>query len=133
VSALARNEEHSGAKIPRMQRGLRPADFRRVYERGRRHFSPHLTIFYLQRESGAGVRMGFTVSRALGRAVDRNRIKRRLRELVRLRPPDISEGVDVVINPKRSVLTADFAGLLAEVGKALETIRKQVTAKNSGA
>ena len=135
VSALARNGdnpgERAGGKYPRQLRLLRHADFRRVYERGRRHFSPHLTVFYLQREAGEGMRVGFTVSRALGGAVDRNRIKRRLREAVRLRRPDVGAPVDVVINPKRSVLTAEFEGLLGEVTKALEVVRKQVKLKNS--
>jgi ribonuclease P protein component len=105
---------------------LRHADFRRVYEQGRRFFSAHMTVFYLRRETGAGLRVGFTVSSALGGAVDRNRLKRRLREAVRLRRPDIREAVDVVINPKRSLLQADFEGLLAEVEKAFETVRQKV-------
>lgn len=104
---------------------LRHADFERVYQKGRRHFSPHMTVFYLGRESGKGVRVGFTVSRALGGAVERNRMKRRLRELVRLRPSVISAAVDVVINPKRSLLNADFDGLLKEINRAFETIERQ--------
>jgi ribonuclease P protein component len=104
---------------------LRHADFERVYQQGRRHFSPHMTVFYMRRDSGEGLRVGFTVSRALGGAVDRNRMKRRLREAVRLRRPEESPAVDVVINPKRSLLTADFAGVLKEITRAFQVIQQK--------
>ena len=51
-----------------------------------------------------GPRIGFTVGKVLGGAVVRNRMKRRLREAVRLHGP-IPAAVDVVINPKKSLLT----------------------------
>lgn len=67
--------------------------------------------------------MGFTVSRALGGAVERNRIKRRLREAVGRQRQRLGDGVDVVINPKKSVLSADFAEIAQEVGRGFEVIR----------
>ena len=71
------------------------------------------------------------MGRVLGGAVERNRIKRRLREAVRLRR-SVLEGacpVDVVINPKKSVLTQEFAVLLEEVGRALDVIAKKLVEK----
>src|SRR5215813_12379773 len=90
---------------PRSGRLLRHSDFERVYKNGRRHFSTNMTVFYLGRAGNEGLRVGFTVSRALGGAVERNRMKRRLREAVRLAglPPGVN--ADVVINPKKSLLT----------------------------
>ncbi len=99
-----------------------------------------MTVFYWPRmESGAagvkipapvatqGVRIGFTVGRALGGAVQRNRMKRRLREAVRLtRMPAIS--VDVVINPKKSLLTVDFSAIVNEVSRAFVVIEQKLTA-----
>jgi len=128
VSALAPEEssaEGARRKFPRSVRLLRHADFERVYQQGRRHFSPHMTVFYLRRDSGEGLRVGFTVSRVLGGAVDRNRMKRRLREAVRLRRPEENPAVDVVINPKRSLLTADFAGVLKEMTRAFQVIQQK--------
>jgi ribonuclease P protein component len=63
--------------------------------------------------------------------VQRNRIKRRLREAVRLRRSVLQSAcsVDVVINPKKSVLTLEFSVVLEEVGRALDTIAKKLTEK----
>src|SRR6202008_1266593 len=54
------------------------ADFDTVYRNGRRLFSAHMTVFFLLRNSG-GARIGFTIPRALGGAVVRNRIRGRMR------------------------------------------------------
>ena len=91
------------SKFPRSVRLLRHADFERVYKQGRRHFASHMTVFYSPRTGegteAASLRVGFTVSKALGGAVVRNRLKRRLREAVRLHGM-IPAAMDIVINPK---------------------------------
>lgn len=120
------------AKFPKSAHLLRHADFRRVYETGKRHFSGNLTAFYLTRvsEPKAGpVRIGFTVGRALGGSVERNRIRRRTREAVRFQLgllDGISGPVDIVFNPKKSVLKLDFSVLSEEVRKAFQAVRKNV-------
>jgi ribonuclease P protein component len=112
------------AGFPRAARLLRHADFERVYKQGKRHFATHMTVFYMRRSEGETLRVGFTVGRVLGGAVERNRIKRRMREAVRLQWPAIDLPVDAVINPKKSVLKIEFAQLGNEVGRAFEVIRK---------
>jgi len=113
----------SRARFSRSSRLLRHADFERVYKQGQRHFAAHMTVFYLRRAQGDAARVGFTVGRVLGGSVDRNRMKRRLREAVRRHLlPEVP--VDVVINPKKSLLTADFAELLDEVSRAFAVIQK---------
>ena len=128
----------AGADFPRAARLLKHSDFERVYKQGRRHFSSHMTVFYLRRaesdsSQGAvgekGARIGFTVGRVLGGAVERNRIKRRLREAVRLRLAMLKGAVDVVINPKKSVLTVEFSVVREEVGRALDVIAKKLVEK----
>ena len=88
-----------------------------------------MTVFYLARstETGdrnVGNRVGFTVSKALGGAVERNRMKRRLREAVRLQGVSSGLKADIVINPKRTLLTAGFFELRNEVAKAFVVIGK---------
>jgi ribonuclease P protein component len=127
------------AVFPRSSRLLRHADFERVYKQGRRHFSASMTVFYLDRQvAGAvkvpatlGLRVGFTVGRALGGAVQRNRLKRRLREAVRLTRPFPGPNADVVINPKKVLSTIDFDALLNEVGQAFVVIERK-SAKGQG-
>lgn len=138
------------APFPRSARLLRHADFERVYKEGKRHFSATITVFYLARgegdsESGKkpraepalslskgapapqGLRVGFTVGRVLGGAVQRNRMKRRLREAVRLTRPAAAVGADVVINPKKSLLNADFKDVTKEVKRAFEVIQQNLS------
>ena len=110
--------------FPRERRLLRHADFDRVYMQGRRHFAANLTAFYRRREDEGGLRAGFTVSKALGGAVVRNRLRRRLREAVRLHWPEFSAPIDLVINPKKSLLTVEFSELGKEVEKVFETVRR---------
>ena len=130
----------AGAGFPRAARLLKHSDFERVYKQGRRHFSSHMTVFYLRQAEGdssqgavseKGARIGFTVGRVLGGAVERNRIKRRLREAVRLRRAVLKSAgaVDVVINPKKSVLRLEFSVVLEEVGRALDVIAKKLVEK----
>ena len=120
------------ATFPRSARLLRHADFERVYKLGRRHFSASLTVFFLERpeaQTAKGLRIGFTVGRALGGAVQRNRMKRRLREAVRLSRPPLGPSADVVINPKKSLLTTDFAAVVNEVAQAFVVIDKKLAGK----
>ena len=127
------------ATFPRSSRLLRHADFERVYKQGRRHFSASMTVFYLDRQAVgdtrvpaiSGLRVGFTVGRALGGAVQRNRLKRRLREAVRLTRPFPGANSDVVINPKKVLATIRFDALLNEVSQAFVVIERKL-AKGQG-
>ena len=114
------------ARFTSSMRLLRHADFERVYKQGRRHFAAHMTLFYLARERGEGLRIGFTVGKVLGGAVERNRMKRRLRETVRLHWPGVRVPVDIVINPKKSVLKVEFADLGNEIDRTFEVIQKSL-------
>jgi ribonuclease P protein component len=109
------------SKFPKSRRLLKHADFQRVYQAGRRQFTGNMTVFFLRREAApAGEpRVGLTVGKVLGGAVDRNRIKRRMREAVRLSPPAFDAPVDIVFNPRKSVLTLAFADLVREVSRGL--------------
>lgn len=104
--------------FPKSARILRSSDFRKVYDAGLRMSGPYFAAFCLrvEREDG-GPRLGFTVARAFGRAVKRNRARRRIREALRLRLPDIAPQWDIVLNPRRKVLEASSEELRREVDR----------------
>jgi len=94
---------------------LRRSDFRLVYQKGIRFTGPYFAAFCLRRDDPGGPKIGFTVPRALGKAVDRNRMKRRMRECVRLWLQQVPSGWSVVFNPRRTALDAPFDRLSSEV------------------
>ncbi len=96
------------------------ADYQLVYKASRKQFGKQLAYFHAlrpadRRSDTPGPRIGLTVPKALGKAVDRNRIKRRMREAVRAALPLLTSPVDVVLHPRRSVIDLDFAQLKREV------------------
>jgi ribonuclease P protein component len=117
-----------GFRFPRTAKLLKHSDFQRVYKSGRRHFSEAMTVFYAIRadELASGPRIGITVSRAIGGAVQRNRVKRRMREAIRFHLAELNDSVDVVFNPKKAVLEVEFTQIDLEVKRAFAVIRKNV-------
>ena len=89
---------------------MRKADFDAVYRNGKRRSSSHFTVFLKANELPES-RFGFSIKRALGGAVVRNRMRRRIREVIRLHREEISAGWDFVIHPKSNVENAPFAVL----------------------
>ena len=98
-----------------MQRGA----FDVVYRSGKRRSSSHFTVFF--RANGLRVsRFGFSIKKALGGAVVRNRIRRRMREIVRCHRLEIPAGWDIVMHPKSAVARAEFVALTAELLRLLQ-------------
>jgi ribonuclease P protein component len=86
-----------------------------VYDQGSRFSCPCFAAFCARDPEVDGPRIGFTVPRALGKAVARNRIKRRLREAVRGALDRLNPQWSIVINPRRKALNASMAELRQEV------------------
>lgn len=124
------------------------ADYQRVYKASRKQFAKEMTYFFVLRpQLGAdgkalrdvdarSPRVGLTVGKVMGKAVDRNRIKRRMREVVRKNLPTLSMPVDVVLHPRRSVIDLEFAALDREVASVFRAIQiaveKQQNASSKG-
>ncbi len=98
---------------------MRRGDFDAVYRAGKRRSSSHFTVFFCANELPQ-TRFGFSIKKALGGAVVRNRIRRRLREIARCHRLEIPAGWDIVIHPKSSVTKVPFAALTADLLRLLQ-------------
>ncbi|HEY7342189.1 MAG TPA: ribonuclease P protein component [Ktedonobacterales bacterium] len=125
-----------------MQRLRSPRDFQRVRAQGRRVSGAILLLGYAARsesDSAGPTRIGLSVSRRVGGAVVRNRVKRRLREVIRRKLTRIAPGYDLVItarpgaaDARMETLEQEVAGLLARArlliaGTAQDTQEAQGT------
>ena len=100
---------------------MRRGDFDAVYRAGKRRSSSHFTVFF-RANALPRTRFGFSIKKALGGAVVRNRIRRRIREIVRNHRPEIPAGWDIVIHPKSTVARAEFAALAADLLRMLKSV-----------
>ena len=113
-----------GGRTPRRRRLSRSAEFERVYRQGRSKANRYLVLYAFTREDGEGEgpRLGLSVSRRVGGAVDRTRVKRVLREAFWEEAARLPPGSDyvVVARPDARALaerdgTAGMRGALAEL------------------
>jgi len=107
--------------LPREARLVRKSEFDAVYNSAKRRSNAHFTAFFRANDLPLS-RFGFSIKKALGGAVVRNRMRRRLREMVRCHREEIPAGWDIVIHPKRSVAKAPFATLTAELLRLLKSL-----------
>ena len=104
--------------FPRACRLIRRAEYDAVYREGRRRSSREFAVFL--RPNGLELsRFGWSIKKALGSAVKRNRMRRRIREIIRLHRQEIAPGWDIVIHPRSTVATAKFSSLGEELLKLL--------------
>jgi ribonuclease P protein component len=111
------------------------ADYQRVYKSSRKQFAKQMSFFFTLRMPQAAERaldptvprVGLTVGKVMGKAVDRNRIKRRMREAVRRNLPLLSAPVDVILHPRRSVIDLEFTALQREVAQVFRQVQKSAT------
>jgi ribonuclease P protein component len=97
------------------------ADYQHAYAAGRKRQSPSFSWFMAARPEGEvhSPRVGLTTGKVLGKAHERNRIKRRMREVLRRHLDLIPAGVDLIFHPRRSVLTIEFTKLDGEIVRIL--------------
>jgi ribonuclease P protein component len=106
------------------------ADYQRAYAASRKRQSASMSWFLAPQpveDALPGPRVGITAGKVLGKAHERNRIKRRLRESLRRHLDLLSAGVDLILHPRRIVLTMDFAKLDAEMVRILTQARAEAS------
>ena len=96
------------------------AEFQRVWENGKA-WSNNLFVLRAFANESSGTRFGFVVGKKVGNAVERNRIKRRMREVVRSRCDRITPGWDIILIARQGTEDADFA----EIESAIDTLVKR--------
>jgi ribonuclease P protein component len=120
------------------------ADYQRVYREGKRQSLPLMTYFFaagpavpfpelaLQAVPQLRSRVGLTAGKVLGNAVERNRIKRRMREAVRRHSSELAANVDVILHPRRQVLEAEFSQIERDVQRAFQAIGTAMETHDGG-
>ena len=114
--------------MKRANRLSRSRDFDAVYRKGRSVSSRYLVLYWFPQEEPGAPRFGFSVPRAVGGAVERNRIKRRLRELWRERLELVPEGQDYVLIVRPGLAEAAEANGFQWLGERVDEVLEQAGA-----
>ena len=107
------NDSGDGAlrKFPRSRRLTRSAEFLRVKSEGTAHRGGLITLGVLETREPAGFRAGFVTSKRIGNAAVRNRVRRRMREAVRLHQHTVREGLWLVLIARPAAAKATYQEL----------------------
>ena len=131
----------SGNTVSLDHRLRKHADYQRVYKAGRKRFGKAMAYFFALREPVAGApieatltgpRIGLTVPKAIGKAVTRNRIKRRMRAALRPSLPLLQAPVDVVLHPRKSVAECSFAAIEQEIANIFRAVQAGMGQTSTG-
>ena len=106
--------------MKRKYRLRRNSDFQQVRRLGKSYASPIMVLAFLRNELDYS-RFGFVVSKRLGKAFRRNKIKRRMRESIRLRMGEIKPGFDLVLVARKQIGQATYT----EISLSLEGLLKR--------
>jgi ribonuclease P protein component len=135
ASGSVREEDRKSAVVERLRRR---SDFQAAAA-GERVSGRAFVLQARQRAGDDAIRVGFTVSRQVGNAVERNRVRRRLREIVRLSAAAgtarLRPGHDYVLIGRRAALAAPFGEMMQELDRGLIRIHAgdaKATKKGTG-
>lgn len=109
------------------------ADYQRAYAASRKHQSASMSWFLAPQEEQGSARVGLTAGKVLGKAHERNRIKRRMREALRRHLDLLPDRCDLILHPRRAVAAMEFAKLEAEVIRVLKQAQAEAAHMKQGA
>ncbi len=96
-------------------------EFQRLYSKGKSAVTPHLVV-YVRKTKKKQNRIGITVSTKLGKAVIRNRVRRRIREIYRLNEENFVQGAEIVIVARVKAVRASYRQLEQSFMSACEKL-----------
>ncbi|NLC04036.1 MAG: ribonuclease P protein component [Tissierellia bacterium] len=85
-------------------------EFKRVYSGGKSYWNRNL-VLYVRKNGLENSRIGITITKKIGNAVVRNRIRRRMKEIYRLKLGNIKSGYDLILIPKKNVIQISYKEL----------------------
>jgi ribonuclease P protein component len=115
-----------GSKLDfsKQRRLLSASDFNRVFKQGKRQSLPEFTLAYRVRPAKDGQsfppRLGLSVSRKAGKSFQRNKFKRRLREIFRLNHEKLASGTELVFIPRKEAVALSYFDLESKVFSLLK-------------
>jgi ribonuclease P protein component len=108
---MSRSADAPSLAFPKTRRLIRPAEFLRVKSEGRAHRGTLMILGVLEMSEAEAFRAGFVTSKRTGGAVVRNRVRRRLRELVRTSQHRLRPGILLVLIARPAAATASYRAL----------------------
>ncbi len=137
--ATQRAPRQNGSQSLTGARLRKHADYQRAYAAGRKWQSASMSWFLAPQQAASGnaglpsgPRVGLTAGKLLGKAHERNRIKRRMREALRRHVDLLPQGHDLILHPRRAVLTLEFAKLEAEIVRILSQASAEAARRPAG-
>lgn len=100
--------------FPKSSKLSHASEFALVRERGKSVAGRHLILGYMSSQADQPARVGIITSKRLGNAVERNKVRRRLREVVRMSLPDLKAGLMLVIVARKPTVGAPLSRLSEE-------------------
>ncbi|QNO15001.1 ribonuclease P protein component [Alkalicella caledoniensis] len=100
------------------------ADFRNIYNKGKSLSTKNIVIYYSKSDSTG--RVGFVVSKKIGKAIVRNRFKRMIREAFRTTNIPLEPNLDIIILARPRILDADYFSIRKDLVYLCKKIKKQV-------
>jgi ribonuclease P protein component len=119
--------------LPKSRRLAKRPEFVRVYETGRKHFSRYAVLFFAGNDLQSS-RIGITVTKKVGKANIRNRLKRWTREVYRRQREPLgldAQPLDIVVNVKPAAVETTFQDYSRDLTKALERVVSDAARRSS--
>ena len=105
--------------LKRVNRLKKRYQFNYVYKSGEHFSSEHLVLYFVSSKTKS-IKVGFAVTKKVGQAVVRNKIRRRLREIIQKQLPSLKQNFNIIVVAKESVAEASFEKLSLELIKLLK-------------